>query len=262
MQIPRSYIEEYSRALNVVSERARTQLVDALSRIDYAQDVAVIRNAVIAIMQPACGASSTVAARLAAEFYDGLRARFGIDDGYRAIVDSRRVPRATEEAVRAIVGYLVVGKPVEQFINECADRIDYETRRAANECVAYNTTNDPKEPRWARVPMGAETCPWCMMLASNGFFYKSEESASHNHPGCDCKAVPSWDKSPEIQGYDPARYYREWKDAIDAETKTSAERKGTSVEAERKRILGYYEASSRHAKEKAKQKRLKELKNR
>ena len=74
MKIPRSYVENYSRALNVVSERARAALVDALGRIDYSADVSDIRNAVIAVMQPACGASSTVAARLAADFYDGLRA--------------------------------------------------------------------------------------------------------------------------------------------------------------------------------------------
>ena len=63
MQIPRSYVENYSKALNVVSDKARTALVDALSQIDYSADVASIREAVIAIMQPACGASSTMAAR-------------------------------------------------------------------------------------------------------------------------------------------------------------------------------------------------------
>lgn len=211
MRIPRSYIENYSKALNVVSERARAQLVDALSRIDYGADVADIRNAVIAIMQPACGASSTMAARLAAEFYDGLRACFGIDDGFEAEVDSRRVPEATEGAVRAFAQDLVDGKPVEQFIGKCAVRIDYETRRAANECVAYNAGNDPARPRWARVPAGAETCEFCIMLASRGFVYHKEETASHAHANCDCRVIPSWDKSPTAQGYDPALYYEMWK---------------------------------------------------
>ena len=55
MRIPRSYIENYSRALNVISERARASLVDALSQIDYTADVASVREAVIAVMQPACG---------------------------------------------------------------------------------------------------------------------------------------------------------------------------------------------------------------
>ena len=212
MQIPRSYIENYSKALNVVSERARAALVDALSQIDYTADVATVREAVIAVMQPACGASSTVAARVAADFYDGLRAQFGIDDGYLAQVDSRRVPEATEGAVRAFAQDLVDNKPTEQFIGKCADRIDYETRRAANECIAYNAKNDPKKPRWARIPTGAETCSFCIMLASRGFVYHSEETASHAHAHCDCRVVPSWDRSnPLVQGYDPDEYYDRWK---------------------------------------------------
>ena len=211
MRIPRSYIENYSKALNVVSERARAQLVDALSQIDYSADVASIREAVIAIMQPACGASSTMAARIAAEFYDGMRARFGIDDGFEAEVDSQRVPEATEGAVRAFVQDLVDEKPTEQFIGKCVARIDYETRRAANECVAANAKRDPKKPRWARIPTGAETCQFCIMLASRGFVYHSEETASHAHTHCDCRVVPSWDKSPLAQGYDPEKYYDMWK---------------------------------------------------
>ena len=212
MQIPRSYIENYSKALNAVSDKARARLVDALSKIDYSADVAEVRNAVIAIMQPACGASSTLAARLAAEFYDGLRARFGIDDGFTAEVDSQRVPEATEGAVRAFVQDLVDDNPIEQFVGKCADRIDYETRKAANECMAYNAKNDPKKPRWARVPTGAETCQFCIMLASRGFVYHSEETASHAHAHCDCRVVVSWDKkNPAVQGYDPEKYYDMWK---------------------------------------------------
>jgi len=253
MQIPRSYIENYSRALNVVSEKSRAALVDALAKIDYSQDVATIRNATIAIMQPACGASSTMAARLAAEFYNGLRARFGIDDGFTAEVDSLREPEATEGAVRAFAHELDSSMPnVSEFQRLCFGRIDYETRRAANMCIAHNASRDPRKPRWARVPAGAETCPWCMMLASRGFAYHSEEAADHNHSGCDCKVIPSWDKSPEVQSYDPKEYERRWNEAIDAEAQAAAERKGTSVEEERLRILGYYAASAKNAKRKAK----------
>ena len=212
MRIPRSYIENYSKALNVVSERARAQLVDALSRIDYSADVASIRQAVIAIMQPACGASSTMAARLAADFYDGLRARFGIDDGFRAEVDSQRVPEATEGAVRAFADKLDDSIPnVSAFQQLCVDRIDYETRLAANKCIEFNAKNDPKKPRWARIPTGAETCQFCIMLASRGFVYHSEETASHAHAHCDCRVVPSWDKTPTAQGYDPELCYDMWK---------------------------------------------------
>lgn len=212
MQIPRKYIENYSNTLNVVSEQARRKLADALSQIDYTQDVATIRNAVIAVMQPACGASTQVAAQLAADFYDGLRVRFGVVDDFEAESQSLRIPDATDGAVRAFAQDLVEEKPLGDFIGKCVDRIDYETRRAANECVAYNAKKDPKKPKWARVPAGAETCEWCIMLASRGFAYLSEESASHSHAHCDCRIVPSWDKdNPAVQGYDPDLYYDMWK---------------------------------------------------
>ena len=211
MEIPYSYIENYSKALNAVSEQARKKLVNALAGIDYTMPIADIRNAVIAIMQPACGASADVAAQLAADFYDGLRARFGIDDGYTAEAESLREPGATDGAVRAMVQDLVEDKPISQFIGACSDRIDYETRKAANECVAYNAKNDPRKTKWARIPTGAETCNWCIMLASRGFAYHTEEAASHAHAHCDCRIVPSWDKSPTAQGYDPALYYEMWK---------------------------------------------------
>jgi len=214
MQIPRSYIENYSRALNVVSEKSRAALVDALAKIDYSQDVATIRNATIAIMQPACGASSTMAARLAAEFYNGLRARFGIDDGFTAEVDSLREPEATEGAVRAFAHELDSSMPnVSAFQRLCVDRIDYETRKAANRCIEHNARRDPKKPKWARIPTGAETCEFCIMLASRGFVYHSEETASHAHARCDCRVTPSWDKSPSAQGYDPDEYYKLWQES-------------------------------------------------
>lgn len=47
--------------------------------------------------------------------------------------------------------------------------------------------------RYARVPCGTETCDFCLMLASRGFVYLSEESAegtNHVHRGCDCVVVP------------------------------------------------------------------------
>ena len=211
MRIPRSYVEQYSRGLNRVSEQGRAALADALSAIDLTGDVAEVRERVVAVMQVHCGASSTMAARLAADFYDGLRERFGIEDGFRAVVDGGYEPAATEGAVRAFAQDLVEGKPQEQFVGKCSDRLDREVRLSANQCVERNARRDPKKPRWARVPTGPETCEFCIMLASRGFVYHSEQLASHAHANCDCRIVPSWDKAKaEIEGYDPSEYLRAW----------------------------------------------------
>lgn len=207
MRIPRSRIDSYSRALNAVSERMRPQLAKLLEeRVDWGADVATIREQVVAIMQAACGASSDVAARISAEFYDELRAEFGIDDGYAAYVESGRDPNATEGAVRAFIDDLLDGRR-DLFIAKCIDRADAESRRAANMCTYNNARRDPKRPRYARVPTGSETCRFCIMLASRGFVYRREELASHAHANCDCRVIPSWDKSPTAESYDPSYYF-------------------------------------------------------
>lgn len=207
MRIPRSYVEAYSSSLNTLCETARRELESRLAEVDWSLDVTEIREQVVAIMESCCGASSTMAARLAADFYDGLRAQFGIADEYKAVVSAQYDPKVTEGAVRAFAQDLVDGKPVETFVGRCVDRVDREARLAANRCVEHNARRDPRKPRWARVPTGPETCEFCIMLASRGFKYHGKEVASHAHANCDCRVIPSWDKArPEVEGYDPDYY--------------------------------------------------------
>lgn len=67
--------------------------------------------------------------------------------------------------------------------------------------------------RFARVPAGGETCPFCLMLASRGFVYHSAQNAGddgHYHAHCRCRIVPSWG-SVGVEGYNPAELYDRWK---------------------------------------------------
>lgn len=66
--------------------------------------------------------------------------------------------------------------------------------------------------KWSRVPVG-ETCAWCLMLASQGAWYKSQESAlgkraGHYHNRCDCVAVFHSDPD-QIYGYKDLFKYKE-----------------------------------------------------
>ena len=84
--------------------------------------------------------------------------------------------------------------------------------------------------RFARVPSGGETCPFCIMLASRGAVYYSEQSAGadgHYHANCRCRIVPSWNGA-AIEGYDPALYYDMWKHP----EKYAKPESGTSISAE------------------------------
>ena len=70
---------------------------------------------------------------------------------------------------------------------------------------------------FARVPTGAETCTFCLMLASRGAVYHTRKTAGewrHFHRGCDCKVVPSFEDDPEaelVQGVKPRELYERYK---------------------------------------------------
>ena len=71
--------------------------------------------------------------------------------------------------------------------------------------------------RYARVPTGDKTCAFCLMLASRGFIYRSEDSAGEfdqYHDDCDCEVVASFDTdNSAIEGYSPDEYYKMYSDA-------------------------------------------------
>lgn len=213
--IPRSYIENYSNALNLASDTAKKALIEALAAVDYTQPVDKIRDAVIAIMQVACGASTSVAARLAADFYDGLRV-YMVGDAYGAIAESMRNPAATEGAIRAFIQIIVDGGDVDEFVKMCADRLDYENRKAAKECTIANAKNDPLRPRWALVPTGDETCAYCIIIASRGFDYDDKETAAHTHTNCDCRVIVQWNKDQDIEDYEAQKAkYKDFYDKLE-----------------------------------------------
>ena len=76
--------------------------------------------------------------------------------------------------------------------------------------------------RWAVVPTGAETCGYCMMLASRGFVYTSKKAAQtsvhHFHLNCDCKIIVEFSDDPALEGYSPEHYYKKWLDTQGVES--------------------------------------------
>lgn len=220
MLIPRSLLDELTREVGATSGAGRRMVAQALSNLlpqftgddGAVTDVAGLRDAAIALMEQACSYLVGVSAGRAAELYDAVRALQAPPSGYSASVMSGRDPQATAAAVRAIVQKAVDGR-LGAFVSALADRADYEVRRAANECVALNAARDPAHPRYGRVPMGAETCGFCMMLASFGFHWRTAEAASHAHAGCDCRVVPDFGGA-EVDGYDPDGMYGRYQECL------------------------------------------------
>lgn len=203
MEIPASLLDELTREVGALSAAAKAQAAIAIDNVLAewdGEDVAALRAAAFAVLDALLETYAGLSAARAAEFYDAARDAQGAGGKYLAVVDPRRDPKATEGAVRAIVRFAAEGD-VARFKSEALDRVDAETRGAANRCVAYNAGKDPAKPRYARVPSG-DSCGFCLMLASFGFQYTSESAARHSHRNCDCRVVPSFGDA-SVRGYDP-----------------------------------------------------------
>lgn len=210
-QIPRSSLDGLTQRLNALSEEGKRLVRNALRNAEW-DTVAELREILVEAMEAVCATVSDHSAALTAEFYDGLR-EGSVGEPLGAVPASGRDPKATEGAVRAFMQSVVETGATDALEKRLCERVDYEAKRASGECVKANADADPLKPRFARVPTGAETCGFCIMLASRGFVYRSAEAAGevdHYHANCDCRIVPGF-PGDEVEGYDPDLYYDMWK---------------------------------------------------
>lgn len=116
----------------------------------------------------------------------------------------------------------------EAIANFLHNVITESIRETGNANLWRDYTRGLVAGRWARVPVG-DTCAWCLMLASQGAWYVSEESAlgkesGHYHDGCDCVAV--YHANPDnIPNYPQLTRYKEM--YYNAENAREANRAGT-----------------------------------
>ena len=123
-------------------------------------------------------------------------------------------PEYVRKTAKYQIGKLIDGDRAA-FVTAIADASRYFAERGANDTMFNVGKADAKslggKARWARVPTGATTCPYCLMLASRGFVYRTEARALNaNHRYCDCRIIEGFNGM-EVEGYDPDLYYDMWK---------------------------------------------------
>ena len=224
MQLSRKALDNYTDSLNSVIQNGQDVLRAQLRSIDYSRPVEEWRDTVVGVMEACCGGTSEMSAGIAAAFYDGVRER-AVGEMMGAYHQSGRSSEATRKATQYFIGTLLDGD-YDAFEELCMQRLDYETKRAAGQCISYNAQNDATglgDVRYARVPTGEETCEFCIMLASRGPVYLTFDSAGgddHFHPHCDCRIVPFFGtyvigdsrrgSIMTIEGYDPDAYFEQY----------------------------------------------------
>lgn len=156
---------------------------------------------------------------LAREFYDSQRElQTGEDDRFDIDLPSYEF-EWFEEAMRPSRNAFRVIDTTEGEIAQAALRVAKEVENGGRRTIRNGAESDPKQPGWARVATGAETCGFCMMLVSRGPVYDTARDAGAKvddrtamqmidedgffartelmtrwHPGCDCKLVPVFNR--------------------------------------------------------------------
>lgn len=98
--------------------------------------------------------------------------------------------KAIEGTVRRTAGGLFEGNP-ELVIAGIQKGVDVWVKHLGRDSLMQSCQRNGL--RYARVPSGPRTCAWCLMLASRGAVYLSEDTAAGKqyHGGnCDCEPMP------------------------------------------------------------------------
>lgn len=249
--IPRAAVDFLTEEINGISADAQARVLRVLQGIRWTpENVAECRELVLQALASVMPTYTTMAAQASADFYDAAR-ELAVGERMGATAISGYDPRKTEGAVRGFVRFVLRGD-VQTFNDQVIQRIDYEMKRSAGESMFANGRRDPRKPKFARVPTGAETCDFCLMLASRGFVYTSEATAGaikldYYHSGCCCRVICQWEDG-GVEDYDTQAIYDRWQDAIDAKARERAERNGTTVSEERAAIMAAYGRAAKNAK--------------
>lgn len=174
------------------------------------------RDALVGFLPRLVQAYGDVAATVAAEWYETVRAR-EVGGSFSARLASVAPADQTEKGARYAARHLFTDNPA-QTLTVLGGAVQRYVLNPSRATIAENAQRD--RARFARVPVGAKTCAFCSMMSSRGFVYNTRDTAgafSDWHDDCDCQVVAEWDReSHGIEGYDPDAVYRMYLSARDA----------------------------------------------
>lgn len=189
----------------------RTQLVDAaLDELwDYLYE-GIDREEVIAIAAEIAGKYAMLGEELGAQWYDLCTELAGVS-AEPAVVAPVNEKRMSAWANASIVGEAITKDIVRNYLQ---DVINDSIRTTGDANLWRDYERGLVKGKWCRVPVG-KTCAWCMMLASQGAWYLSKDTALYKggahgdkyHDNCDCIAVYHNDAE-DIKGYTKLYEYK------------------------------------------------------
>jgi hypothetical protein len=210
-------VQQLARTQNRAGDVAERRMRALWKRLPL-DDLGTLEDALYQLYPRLVEESAEVASSAALEWYEKQREAEGVAKAYSPVMPTGLVDEnEAAKIVGAAIRDLREGTGRARVLTRLTDGARKLISDAGRATTQHAAERDPKKPRYARVPTGAETCAWCMLWASRGFVYKSEETAQfkRSHFKCDCQIVPSWDKRPRVRGYDSKRYERMYQQAVD-----------------------------------------------
>ena len=193
-------VTSYHARLSKLNEKAGQQMAEYVAAHGTEDGPALIAYAHALVTKYGEGS-----AELACQMYDAL-----------AEASKANLP-AAEPAATAEYGEVarMVNATKRQNPANLPNGVRRLVKRAGADTTLHNAIRDGAE--WAWVPHG-DTCPFCMMLASNGWQKASAKllkggHAEHIHANCDCEFAVRFDGSTSVANYDPEKYLRQYRAA-------------------------------------------------
>ena len=200
-------VELVRRALATLSSRAQQDFLRVWSGLDP-YDFAAVRKVLDTFWPELIGHYGEMAAALAADDFVLQAAEIGLrgePQMVRAVDPERALAR-----MRWAIGTGSQLGNLQLILDELVKQ-PYRSTMQRSASAAGGA--------WARVPSGAETCAWCLMLASRGAVYETARSASTSggrlyHGDCDCTPVLA--KSDADLPYDVEKLFDIYSDGREA----------------------------------------------
>ncbi len=193
-------VTSYHARLSKLNEKAGQQMAEYVAAHGTEDGPALIAYAHALVTKYGEGS-----AELACQMYDAL-----------AEASKANLP-AAEPAAMAEYGEVarMVNATKRQNPANLPNGVRRLVKRAGADTTLHNAIRDGAE--WAWVPHG-DTCPFCIMLASNGWQKASAKllkggHAEHIHANCDCEFAVRFDGSTTVAGYDPEKYLKQYRAA-------------------------------------------------
>ena len=199
MKLTQAAWDDYISRLSRLNQEAGQLMREYMDGHPEADTDALIRYAYALVTKYGEGS-----AELACQMYDALAGAQGV-----TLPAAEPAPTATYGEVTGMV------KATQDSPPSLQQGVSRMVKQAGADTTTRNAIRDGAE--WAWVPHG-DACPFCRMLASNGWQRASKNllkkgHAQHIHANCDCEFAVRFGREFDVSGYDPEEYYRQYRDA-------------------------------------------------